>query len=152
MAVAPIALALAVPPRLESYDLSSLRYIMWGATPVTPSVAEAVTRRTGVGWLPAYGASELPVIACNPLDRPRLDSAGRAVPGVALRVVSLETGKPAEPGEAGEIQARAGVADGRATSRPRPRRRPSATAGTAPATSAPSTPAAGCGSPTGPRK
>ncbi len=106
MAVAPIALALASHPKLESYDLSSLRYIMWGATPVTPSVAEIVTRRTGVGWLPAYGASELPVITCNPLDRPRLDSAGRAVPGVSLRVVSLETGAPAGPGETGEIQAR----------------------------------------------
>jgi long-chain acyl-CoA synthetase len=108
MAVAPIALALASHPELESFDLSSLRFIMWGATPVTPSVAEAVTRRTGVGWLPAYGASELPVITCNPLDGPRLDSAGRAVPGVTLRVVSLETGGPAEPGEAGEIQARSG--------------------------------------------
>jgi long-chain acyl-CoA synthetase len=106
MAVAPIALALASHPRLESYDLSSLRYIMWGATPVTPSVAEAVTRRTGVGWLPAYGASELPVLACNPLDAPRLDSAGLAVPGVTLRVVSLETGEPVGPGESGEIQAR----------------------------------------------
>jgi long-chain acyl-CoA synthetase len=106
MAVAPIALALASHPGLESFDLSSLRYIMWGATPVTPSVAQAVTRRTGVGWLPAYGASELPVIACNPLDAPRLDSAGRAVPGVSLRVVSLGTGEPAGPGEAGEIQAR----------------------------------------------
>jgi acyl-CoA synthetase (AMP-forming)/AMP-acid ligase II len=106
MAVAPIALALASHPKLESYDLSSLRYIMWGATPVTPSVAETVTRRTGVGWVPAYGASELPVITCNPLDHPRLDSAGRAVPGVSLRVVSLETGLPASPGETGEIQAR----------------------------------------------
>jgi acyl-CoA synthetase (AMP-forming)/AMP-acid ligase II len=106
MAVAPIALAIAAQPDLESYDLSSLRYIMWGATPVTPSVAEEVTRRTGVGWLPAYGASELPVIACNPLDSPRLDSAGRPVPGVELRVVSLETGAPVAPGEAGEIQAR----------------------------------------------
>jgi long-chain acyl-CoA synthetase len=106
MAVAPIALALASHPRLESYDLSSLRYIMWGATPVTPSVARAVTERTGVGWLPAYGASELPVITCNPLGAPRLDSAGLAVPGVRLRVVSLETGAPAGPGESGEIQAR----------------------------------------------
>jgi len=106
MAVAPIALALASDPKLESYDLSSLRYIMWGATPVTPSVAEIVTRRTGVGWLPAYGASELPVITCNPLDRPRLDSAGRAAPGVSLRVVSPETGAPVGPGETGEIQAR----------------------------------------------
>ena len=106
MAVAPIALALASHPRLESYDLSSLRYIMWGATPVTPSVAQAVTRRTGVGWLPAYGASELPVITCNPLDAPRMDSAGLAVPGVRLRVVSLETGAPLSPGESGEIQVR----------------------------------------------
>ncbi|MFB4309669.1 class I adenylate-forming enzyme family protein [Actinomadura sp. GTD37] len=106
MAVAPIALALASHPGLESYDLSSLRFIMWGATPVTPSVAEAVTRRTGVGWVPAYGASELPVITCNPVGDARLDSAGRAVPGVTLRVVSLETGKPVGPGESGEIQAR----------------------------------------------
>jgi long-chain acyl-CoA synthetase len=106
MAVAPIALALASHPKLESYDLSSLRYIMWGATPVTPSVAEAVTRRTGVGWVPAYGATELPVIACNPIGAARLDRAGRAVPGVSLRVVSLETGKPVGPEEIGEIEAR----------------------------------------------
>lgn len=106
MAVAPIALALAAHPKLESYDLSSLRYIMWGATPVTRSVAETVTRRTGVGWLPAYGASELPVIACNPLGEARLDTAGRAVPGVRVRVVSLESGEPVGPGATGEIEVR----------------------------------------------
>jgi acyl-CoA synthetase (AMP-forming)/AMP-acid ligase II len=106
MAVAPIALAIASHPRLESYDLSSLRYIMWGATPVSASVAEAVTSRTGVGWVPAYGTTELPVIACNPVDGPRLDSVGRAVSGVELRVVSLQTGEPVAPGEVGEIQAR----------------------------------------------
>ncbi len=94
MAVAPIALALAAHPRLDSVDLSSLRYIMWCATPVTPSVAETVTRRTGVGWLTAYGTSELPVIACNPLDDVRLDTVGRPAPGVRVRV-----------GELGEIQA-----------------------------------------------
>ncbi len=106
MAVAPIALAIASHPRLESYDLSSLRYIMWGATPVSESVARTVTQRTGVGWLPAYGTTELPVIACNPLDGARLDSVGKPVPGVQLRVVSLQTGKPVGPGEVGEIQAR----------------------------------------------
>ncbi len=36
MAVAPIAMAISNHPRLEEYDLSSLRFIMWGATPVTP--------------------------------------------------------------------------------------------------------------------
>ncbi|GAB2961039.1 AMP-binding protein [Streptomyces pseudoechinosporeus] len=106
MAVAPIALALASHPKLESYDLSSLRFIMWGATPVTPSVAETVTRRTGVGWVPAYGASELPVIACNPLDGARLDTPGRPVPGVSVRVVSLDTGAEVGPGGTGEIEVR----------------------------------------------
>jgi len=106
MAVAPIALAIASHPKLETYDLSSLRFIMWGATPVSPSVAETVTRRTGVGWVPAYGTTELPVIACNPLQGTGLDSVGRPVPGVDLRVVSLETGRSVGPGEVGEIQAR----------------------------------------------
>jgi len=106
MAVAPIALALASHPKLEDYDLSSLRFIMWGATPVTPSIAQTVTRRSGAGWVPAYGASELPVITCNPVREARLDSAGKPVPGVSLRVVSLETGAPVMAGEIGEIQVR----------------------------------------------
>ncbi|MGO9511831.1 MAG: class I adenylate-forming enzyme family protein [Mycobacterium sp.] len=106
MAVAPIALALASHPALESYDLSSLRYIMWGATPVSADIAETVTRRTGIGWVPAYGTTELPVIACNPLDGARLDAVGRAVPGVELRIMSLETGQLARPGEVGEVAAR----------------------------------------------
>jgi long-chain acyl-CoA synthetase len=109
MAVAPIAVAMANHPDLESHDLSSLRYIMWGATPVAPRVAEIVTERTGVRWLPAYGASELPVISCNPVLRPRewrLDSAGLAPTGVELRVVDLETGEVLASGSVGEIQAR----------------------------------------------
>ena len=109
MAVAPIALAMANHPKLEDFDLSSLRYIMWGATPVTESVARTVTERTGVRWLPAYGASELPVIAANPVGDPsswRLDSAGVAPDGVELRVVDLDNGAVLEPGGIGEIQAR----------------------------------------------
>ena len=107
MAVAPIALALANHPRLEDHDLSSLRYIMWGATPVTESVAEVVTARTGVRWLPAYGASEVPVISANPVDRPeqwRLDSAGLPPAGIELRIADLETGEVLPPGATGEIQ------------------------------------------------
>jgi acyl-CoA synthetase (AMP-forming)/AMP-acid ligase II len=109
MAVAPIALALANHPDLEAHDLSSLRYIMWGATPVSESVAAVVTQRTGVRWLPAYGASEVPVIAANPVERPaewRLDSAGLPPAGVVLRVADLETGEILPYGEIGEIQVR----------------------------------------------
>ena len=108
MAVAPIALALAAHPNLEDYDLSSLRYIMWCATPVTASVAEAVTRRTGVNWVTAYGASELPVIACNDIEGARLDTVGRSVPEVRVRIVALETGEPLSAGRVGEIQVRSG--------------------------------------------
>jgi long-chain acyl-CoA synthetase len=113
MAVAPIALAMANHPELERYDLSSLRYIMWGATPVTPSVAETVTERTGVRWLPAYGTSEVPVITANPVGHPeswRLDSAGLPVGDVALRVVDLNTGAVLGPEETGEIEVRSATA------------------------------------------
>jgi long-chain acyl-CoA synthetase len=113
MAVAPIALAMANHPNLEDYDLSSLRYVMWGATPITPSVAARVSARTGVRWLPAYGTSEVPVIAANPVhepDRWRLDSAGLPVGGVTLRVVDLETGDVLPAGEVGELQVLSGSA------------------------------------------
>ena len=113
MAVAPIALALANHPDLERYDLSSLRYVMWGATPVAPAVAEIVTARSGVRWLPAYGTSEVPVIAANPVDEPdrwRLDSAGLPVGDVELRVVDLTTGDVLAPGGTGEIEVRSATA------------------------------------------
>jgi len=109
MAVAPIALAMANHPSIEDYDLSSLRYVMWGATPVTESVARTVSERTGVRWLAAYGASELPVLAANPVGDPgawRLDSAGLPPAGVELRVADLDTGEALPPGGTGEIQAR----------------------------------------------
>ena len=81
MAVAPIALAMANHPDLEDFDLSSLRYIMWGATPVSESVARVVTERTGVRWLPAYGASELP--------------GDRGQPGRRSRRLATRLGRPA---------------------------------------------------------
>jgi long-chain acyl-CoA synthetase len=98
---------MADPPSIEDYDLSSLRYIMWGATPVTASVAERVTARTGVRWLPAYGASEVPVISANPVHDPaswRLDSAGLPPSDVHLRVADLDTGEVLAAGQVGEIQ------------------------------------------------
>jgi acyl-CoA synthetase (AMP-forming)/AMP-acid ligase II len=109
MAVAPIALAMANHPHLEDFDLSSLRYIVWGATPVSESVARVVTERTGVRWLPGYGASEVPVIAVNPVDRPdewRLDSAGLPPRDVELRVVDLDSREVLATGGIGEIQVR----------------------------------------------
>jgi acyl-CoA synthetase (AMP-forming)/AMP-acid ligase II len=106
MAVAPIALALAAHPELESYDLSSVRYIVWGATPFMPSVADAVTKRSGLRWVTGYGASELPVITCNPIGAPRLDTVGLPAADVEVRIVSADTDEVLGPDEVGEIQAR----------------------------------------------
>ena len=106
MMVAPIALAWAACPDLERFDLTSLRYVVWGATPYASSVAESISRRTSVRWLTAYGASELPVITCNPLHDVRLDTVGLPVQGVELRIVSPQTGAVLPTGEQGEIQAR----------------------------------------------
>jgi acyl-CoA synthetase (AMP-forming)/AMP-acid ligase II len=107
MAVAPIALALAQHPDLERFDLSSLRYVVWGATPITESVAELVTERSGVRWMPGYGASEVPVISLNPVRRPdlwRLDSAGIPVHDVTVRVADLDSGHELPSGASGELQ------------------------------------------------
>jgi acyl-CoA synthetase (AMP-forming)/AMP-acid ligase II len=79
---------------------------MWCATPVTVGVADEVTRRTGVPWVTAYGASEVPVISCNALDGEHLDTVGRAVPGVQIRIASLVDAQPVYAGEVGEIQVR----------------------------------------------
>jgi acyl-CoA synthetase (AMP-forming)/AMP-acid ligase II len=107
MAVAPIALGMAKHPQLEGFDLSSLRYVMWGATPVAEEVARTVSKRSGVRWLPAYGTSEVPVIACNPVQEPerwRLDTVGLPVPGVQVRIVDPERGHVVEAGATGEIE------------------------------------------------
>ena len=59
--------------------------------------------------MPAYGASEAPVLTSNPVHRPelwRLDSPGPPVHDVDIRIAHLETGAVLPPGEVGEIQAR----------------------------------------------
>ena len=65
---------------------------------MSETVAHVVTQRTGVRWLPAYGASELPVIAVNPVDRPdawRLDSAGLPPDTRVLVSAGREADQPA---------------------------------------------------------
>jgi long-chain acyl-CoA synthetase len=109
MTIAPIALALAEHPDLEQFDLSSLRYFMWCATPVVSSVAQSVTDRTGVRFVAAYGASEFPLISANiptAADTWRIDTAGRVIEHVDVRVVDTESGDVLALGETGEIQAR----------------------------------------------
>jgi long-chain acyl-CoA synthetase len=103
---APIAVAMANHPDLERYDLSSLRYMLWAATPIAEEVAKRVTERSGLRWLGAYGATEVPGLHCNPVDYPercRLDTPGLPVSDLEVRIVDLETHVDVAPGTEGEI-------------------------------------------------
>jgi long-chain acyl-CoA synthetase len=103
---APIAVAMANHPDLERYDLSSLRYMLWAATPIAEDVAKRVTARSGLRWLGAYGATEVPGLHCNPVDYPercRLDTPGLPVSDLEVRIVDLETHVDVAPGTEGEI-------------------------------------------------
>ena len=94
-------------------------------------------------------------IACNPVDRPdawRLDSAGLPPDGVELRVVDLDTGEVLPAGRDRRDPGAQPVGHGRLPARRGRPPTPSPTAGTAPATSAGSSPRAGCTSPTAPRR
>ncbi len=107
LGAAPIAVAYRNSD-LERYDISSVRYILWGATPILPDVAGEFTARTGVPWLGAYGTTEVG-IASNPahrLDLARLDTPGYPLSDVEIRIVDLETGDDVPPGSEGEIVVR----------------------------------------------
>jgi acyl-CoA synthetase (AMP-forming)/AMP-acid ligase II len=107
-AAAPVAVALRDRDDLETYDLSSVRYLMWGATPIVPEIASSFTARTGVRWLGAYATTEIGLTS-NPADDPsacRLDTPGFALADTEIRVVDPETGTETRSGETGEIVAR----------------------------------------------
>ncbi len=109
IAVAPVALALANHPSLERFDLGSLRFFDWCATPVAVDVAKRFTERTGVHWHTAYGCSEALVLTANPVNRPdlwRLDTPGPPGCDVELRIVDVTTHEPLPPGESGEVVVR----------------------------------------------
>lgn len=106
---APVALAISEVPDLETRDLSSLRYISWGATPMDERLASDVTRRSGIRWLHAYGATEAPLLHCNPVNHPdqwRLDTPGLPVSDLEVKVVDLTTRQPVSDGATGEVVVR----------------------------------------------
>ncbi|WP_405182663.1 acyl--CoA ligase [Nocardia sp. NBC_01377] len=107
--VAPIASALTAMPALESRDLSSLRYLNWSATPINADIAREFTHRTGVAWQPAYGSTEVPILAVSPVDRldqSRLYSVGRAADAVEVEAMDPDSTTVLPRGSTGELVAR----------------------------------------------
>ncbi|NQT30723.1 MAG: long-chain-fatty-acid--CoA ligase [Deltaproteobacteria bacterium] len=101
-------------PDLEKYDISSMKFLWYGASPMPQEVLKRGMKVFGPIFAQGYGQSESgPAISClnkddhNVLDKPekeqkKLASAGRPHIGVQVRVVD-DKDKDVGPGEAGEI-------------------------------------------------
>ena len=102
-------------PDLADYDLSSLRYVTYGASPIAPEVLRRAMRAFGCDFGQGYGLTEAaPLLTVLSADDHRraiqgderlLASCGKPVAGVEVRVVKVD-GRDVKPGEVGEIIAR----------------------------------------------
>ncbi|MGH2739675.1 MAG: class I adenylate-forming enzyme family protein, partial [Actinomycetota bacterium] len=105
--VVPSMVQVLLAEPLEDYDLSSLRYLVSGASPLPVEAAEEFERRVpSVEILEAYGLTESGVVLSH--NRPgarRLGSVGPPMPRVDVRIVD-EEGNDVPQGELGEITCR----------------------------------------------
>lgn len=102
--VPPAILALVNHPKLNDYDLSSVRFLVSGAAPLPLEVGRQGQEKLGVTVMQAYGMTESsPVTNVNPLDAPRDGTVGPPVADTLEKIVSLETGEELPPGEIGEL-------------------------------------------------
>ncbi len=113
--VPAVLMVLLAAPELATTDLSSLRLVFYGASPISEDVLVKCMAAFGCGFSQVYGMTEttgaitaLPFEDHDP-DGPRrglLRSAGKPHASVQLRVVDSDTGKDADPGEVGEVWTR----------------------------------------------
>jgi fatty-acyl-CoA synthase len=99
-------------PDADKRDYSTLRYISYGASPITERVLVDALRTFRCGFVQVYGLTETSgAITALPAEDhvtegPRavlLRSAGKPISGVEMRSVDAATGKDMPEGEVGEI-------------------------------------------------
>ena len=105
--VPPVALALAMHPLVQKYDLSFLEQVNSAAAPLGADVAEAMGKRLGTSATQGYGMTELsPVSHISPNGKGKAGASGVALPNTESRIVDPETLKDVAPGEDGELWVR----------------------------------------------
>lgn len=101
-------------PDLDKYDLSSLKLITYGASPMPEAVlSECLRRFPGIRFSQSYGMTELSPVATilGPEDhlpsapKHRLRSAGRPIVSAEVRIADADD-REVKRGEVGEIQVR----------------------------------------------
>lgn len=101
-------------PEAERYDLSSLRQLIYGSSPMAAEwIEKMLARFAGVEIVQAYGLTETsPILTLLPMaaheralesgETEILRSAGRQIPGVDLKIVDTRD-QEVEAGRAGEV-------------------------------------------------
>ena len=106
--------ALFLTPGVETTDVSSLRSIVYGASPITDTVLVEAMRVFGCDFVQVYGLTEttgaitqLDHVDHDPVARPHLlRSCGKPYPWVEVRIVDPDTGDDMAVGEVGELWTR----------------------------------------------
>lgn len=102
-------------PGAASGDYSSLKLVVYGASPISESVLAGAVRLLGCGFAQAYGLTETTgaIVTLPPEDHDlqgphvhRLRAAGVPHEGVELKIVAPDTGAALPVGEPGEIWTR----------------------------------------------
>lgn len=98
---------------IETADLSSLRYIVYGAAPIPEVVLDrALEVMPDCGFVHCYGLTEATGMVTNMSweehrpGTPRMRSCGRPFPWVEMRVVDTATGRDLPPHQPGEVWTR----------------------------------------------
>ena len=96
-------------PELGKYDLTSLKELAYGGSPMAPELIRRTREALpGINLVQCYGLSEtgfLTVLLDHEHTEDRLKSCGRPCPGIDVRVVD-ESGKEAATGQSGELVVR----------------------------------------------
>ncbi|GAB2458578.1 AMP-binding protein [Xylanimonas ulmi] len=110
--VPAIVQALVQHPTARSRTYPSLRTLIYGGSPMSPSLADAAHEVFDCDLVQGYGLTETcgPITCLSDEDHrrggARLASAGRAIAGVELGVFDPATGERCATGEVGEVWAR----------------------------------------------
>jgi len=113
MFMVPAALQIVVrQPRAREVDYSRLKYILYGASPIPLDLLRECIEVFGCGFCQQYGMTETcgTVVYLPPEDHDtagnaRMRSAGKAMPGVELKVID-SAGNVLSPNSVGEVAVR----------------------------------------------
>ena len=106
LGVPTIYTAINSSPKLNQYDLSSIRYCISGGAPLPENVKAEFERLTGCVLVEGYGLSECsPVVTCNPFVGTRKKgSIGLPLPGTRVEIRDIkDPDRPLPAGDKGEI-------------------------------------------------